>query len=167
MTTPKMCPRKQRLAKNLQYVENQAHKEATALRKNGKRLSRAHYGLGILSAILAAAAATTALTEHTAIASICAGIATIKTSAMMYLRTPYDEALAERPTATRYTALASRAHELRTTAPDISAHALEQHTGRLETELETLRLSRYSTPVGNEVSRGTPSRPAQTASEIA
>jgi hypothetical protein len=168
MTSSKMCPKKQDLTRCLRHIENEAQREATALSHRGNWLSVAYYGLGILSATLAAVAATTALAEYTLITVTCAGIAAIKTSAMVYLRTPCEKALAERLTAARFIALRSRAYELRIMARDTPVNSLEQQTVRFEAELELLRLSPYApaTPFTSELSVAAVPARAQASAEI-
>jgi hypothetical protein len=161
-----MCPRKQHLAKALRYLEAQAQNEAKVLSEHRKWLNRAYYGLVIPSAMLAAAATTTALAEYTMIAGICAGVAAIQSSILVYLRNPYQNALGERVTEAKYIVLQTEAHTLRIGAGDISYESLQRQVVRLETELENLRLSRYfsSAPLRGEVNRVTGSELAHARS---
>ena len=86
----------------------------------------------------------------------------------MYLRNPYEKALAERVTETRYIVMQTSAHALRLGASDISYESLERQVVRLETELENLRLSPYvpSAPLTSEINRATRAEHTQAAAAI-
>jgi hypothetical protein len=156
-----MSDKRNGMALALANIEKRADKQASVHRCNGCWMARAHYGLGIPSAVFATAAATTALADYRLVAGICAAVAAVLTSINTFLGNTQDRARYEWGLATKLDAVKEDAEIVRL----IELHNkpvdhLEADVRNFEQRLNKLCTSAYEAPASPEAGKATEPEPA-------